>query len=386
MAGSLQIKKGNYYAVVRVPVGGKMRQKWIPLNIEAIPGNKRRANTKLKEIVDEIEAQKIDYSSSYLFVDWLWKWLEQKQPEIRPVTYDGYLVFMETHIEPYFKPLGLGLRDVTPQHIQEYFTSKIKSKKNPNGLSGNSLIKHNVVIRGALQDAMWKNLIPYNPADRVKMPKKEKFVGKAYDVEQAKVLVSKLNEEPLKSAVILGLYYGLRRSEVCGLRWRDVDFKNCTMTICNTVVQVKEIYEQEQTKSEASRRTMVLLPETIPYLKALKKHQTEMRLKLGSDYNVNDHVCVWDDGRQMRPDYITRKFRQFLIKEELPLIRFHELRHTAGSILLNNGMSAKQIQEYLGHEKIATTLDLYGHLTAESKKETADKMNSLLSFSMVSGA
>jgi integrase len=206
----------------------------------------------------------------------------------------------------------------------------------------------------------------------------ERFVGKAYTAEQANMLLGVIDNEPMKPAIILALFYGLRRSEVLGLRWKDVDFTANTITIRNAVVKVKTLIEHEKTKSRASNRTLLIIPETRDYFLDLRCRQNENRLLLGNAYNDNGHVCVWDDGRMFSTEYVSRHFALILKKNDLPHIRFHELRHTAGSLLLNKGLSAKQIQEYLGHERVSTALDFYGHLNAEGKKEAAYTIGSLL--------
>lgn len=376
MTGSLQIKSERYYVVVRIPdATGKSKQKWINTGISEKAG-KRKAQQALRRILNELKEQKIIYSENTQFIDWIWKWLEQKRNEVRLNTYESYEMYVNNHIEPFFKPLGLVLDSITPQHLQDYYNAKLKQGKGK--LSANSIHRHHVVIRGALQDAMKKNLIPYNPAERVSLPRKEEFAGKAYTVDQANQLIKKLDAEPLRAAVILALFYGLRRSEVCGLRWKDINFESNTLTICNTVVKTKTLIEHEQTKNKKSKRTMVLIPETVTYLKQLKERQEEEKLLLGTAYRTEGHVCIWPDGRAMSPDYVSHAFRKFLIANDLPVIRFHELRHTAGSLLLEKGLSIKQIQEYLGHEKASTTLDIYGHLSTEGKKEAANVLEGLL--------
>ena len=110
----------------------------------------------------------------------------------------------------------------------------------------------------------------------------------------------------------------------------------------------------------------------------LKRRQRHNQTLLGRSYIANDHVCVWDNGKPLSPDYVTSSFPKILKEHGLPKIRYHELRHTAGSLLLGKGLSAKQIQEYLGHEKISTTLDIYGHLSVEGKREAAEVMGSVL--------
>ena len=379
ITGSLQKKRDMYYAVLGLidESTGKRRQKWISTGIPVSGNNKRRADAKLREITAEYSQTKTGFDSNITFIDWLWKWMEQKKNELRVNSYEAYELYIRLHIEPYFTPLRLTLDSLTSQHIQSYYNTKHRPKQG-RGLSANSIKRHHAVIHGALGEAMKKNLIPYNLSDRVTLPKIEPFIGKAYTKEQANNLLKLLKQEPLKSAVILGLFYGLRRSEVCGLRWRDVDFDTCTLRICNTVVKTKTLIEHEKTKSRASKRTMLLIPETIPYLKELQTTQAENERLCGNSYTEGDHVCVWPDGRPGSPDYVSKGFRSFLIKNNLPLIRFHELRHTAGSLLLEKGLSAKQIQEYLGHEKVSTTLDIYGHLSVEGKAAAAQTMDSLL--------
>jgi integrase len=239
MTGSLKVQHGKYYVVTRIQdINGKTKQKWISTGLPDTAG-KRQAQQALRRILTEIEDKKIIYSKDTLFVDWIWTWMEQKKSQVRLNTYEAYEIYVESHIEPYFKPKKLTLNSVEPQILQDYYNYKSKSNNENPPLSPNSLCKHHVVIHGALQEAMKKNLIPYNPADRVSLPKKKEYVGKAYTAEQANLLVGKLGEEPLRSAVILGLFYGLRRSEVCGLRWGDIDFEDKTMMIRNTVVRTK---------------------------------------------------------------------------------------------------------------------------------------------------
>lgn len=181
-------------------------------------------------------------------------------------------------------------------------------------------------------------------------------------------LLSVLEDDVLKPAVVLGLYYGLRKSEVLGLRWQDIDFEAGTLSVRNTVTRMRTRIEHEQTKSLASKRTLFLIPSTITYLQQVRKDQLERQRLLGSAYTITDHICVWPDGRPLSPDYVSQHFRLFLEKHNLPSIRFHDLRHTAGSLLLRKGLNVKQVQEFLGHEKSSTTLDIYLHIDKQNKR------------------
>ena len=159
----------------------------------------------------------------------------------------------------------------------------------------------------------------------------------------------------------------------------DVDFENDQVHIRNTIVRFSTISEQEKTKSKASKRDLFLPSGLKDYLLKLQKKQKENHNFLGLMFSEESHVCQWQDGRPYQPDYISTRFRELLERRGLPKIRFHDLRHTAGSLLINQGQSVKQVQEFLGHEQVSTTLDIYTHLTRESKKDTAVAMDSLLS-------
>ena len=176
----------------------------------------------------------------------------------------------------------------------------------------------------------------------------------------------------------LGLFLGLRRSEVVGLRWKDVDLENGIVHIRNTVVKFKEISELEKTKSRASRRDLYMPNALKSYLQTIWDRQEEDRKLTGRSYSDSEHICQWPDGTAFHPDYVSRRFQKVLECNHLPKIRFHDLRHTAGSLLVNQGHTIKQVQEFLGHEKASTTLDIYTHISLEGKRNTAQVLDELL--------
>lgn len=377
MTGSLQQKNNTYYAVVRITdTAGKAKQKWINLGIKVAGNNKRKATKRVREVLAELEekvSKEANSLSDILFTDWLMQWLEQKKFEIRLNTWEAYELYLNKHILPFFLPLELRLQDVLPQHIQSFYNQKLQD-----GLNPNSIKKYNVVLNGALNEALKKDLISYNPIGRVTLPSMRKFEGKAYTPENAKKLLSCIRDEPMESVIRLALFYGLRRSEVAGLRWQDVHFEEGTLRICHTVVKVKTTIAHEKTKSNASRRTLYLTEEIKSYLLKLKAKQERNQTLMGNSYCDSGYVCTWADGRPFAPDYISKRFKRILEIHGLPHIRFHELRHTAGSLLMERGMMAMQITQFLGHEKVATTLDIYGHLSVEGKKKTAVAMADIL--------
>lgn len=255
-------------------------------------------------------------------------------------------------------------KDIQYAHLQRYIDDLAGD------LKVKSLKKHLVVINGALEDAERSGIISSNPARLVQMPREaEKFVGNTL----AKEALSAAQEEgePMYAIVILGMVYGLRRSEMCGLRWKDIDFENGYIHVCNTVVKGKSGHiEEESTKTEKSNRYLPLIGFTIPYFRDLLQQQISSGSKC-------DKVCQLSDGSPVLPDYITHKYKEFLAAHSLPDIRVHDMRHTAASLLAAHDATPQQAQEFLGHESISTTLDIYTHCLDESKRKTADIMDKI---------
>lgn len=178
---------------------------------------------------------------------------------------------------------------------------------------------------------------------------------------------------------MLAACFGLRREEALGLRWRDIDLDEGVMTIRHTAVQYRgtTIY-QDSTKTSASNRSYPVTGFIKDYLISLKQHQIAMSELYGSDYISNDYVCKWDSGKLMRPDTLSSRFRRFIEVNDLPPLTFHGLRHSCASILISQGCSLKQIQDWLGHEDIQTTADIYSHLEYKSKTGLAEIMDSVV--------
>jgi len=379
MTGSLQIKNNIYYAVLNYrDEFGKRKPKWISTGLE-ITNNKRKAEAFLTKTLAEHENMNISYSKDILFSDYMFIWLESAKNSIEQNTYESYNDIIKRYIEPYFKNKKITLQKIEPQHIQKYYSRQME-----NGLNPNTVLKQHANIRKALQHAVRMNMIVYNPADRVVLPKKQKYIANFLDEAQINELLVVFKNEPMYPAVLLTAFYGLRRSEVLGLKWSSVDFTNGTITIKDTVVEYDTVVEKERTKTKASYRTLPLTDEIKSYLQQMKSRQEENRILLGNSYIENDYVCKRDNGEAFRPNYITERFHKVIRKSDLPKIRFHDLRHSSASLLLANGFSLKEIQEYLGHGDLGTTANIYAHLQFQAKKNMAVSMQNKLKFSDIS--
>ena len=184
--------------------------------------------------------------------------------------------------------------------------------------------------------------------------------------------------------MILAAFYGLRRSEVCGLKWDAIDFEKKTITIRHIVTQIcvdgkSTLIQKDRTKTKSSYRTLPLVPPFEKLLRRLKAQQEANRKLCGNAYCRQDaeYVYVNDIGELVKPGYLTQHFPRLLEKHNMRVIRFHDLRHSCASLLHANGVSMKEIQEWLGHSDISTTANIYTHLDFNSKVASANAIMSV---------
>lgn len=375
VAGHLQEKNGLYYMVVSYPdVTGKRKTKWFSTGLP-IKGNKKKAEKMLMDLRKEYVPKERPLEQTILFSDFMLQWLEIVKPTIAITTYSSYCNMVTGVIVPYFKAKQITLGDLKATDIQEFYMDQLKR------VSASSVIHYHANIHKALKYAVKIDLIPTNPADKVERPKKSRFVGSFYDSEEVERLFAAARGTNLEIPIFLGAFYGLRRSEVLGLKWSAIDFQNNTITIRHTVttclldgkcVQVA----QDTTKTKSSMRTLPLVPAFKEKLLSHKKQQEEYRRVCGRSYDKRylEYVCVDEMGTLISPHYLTAAFPKLLEKNGLRHIRFHDLRHSCASLLLANGVPMKQIQEWLGHSDFSTTANVYAHLDYNSKLSSADAM------------
>jgi integrase len=373
--GSLQTKKDrpNYYIVVDYYINDKRKQKWLSTDIPVKGNNKRKADARLKEILAEYNSQGlyINAAKNVLFTEYLKQWLEDMKPSVEAVTYDTYKLIIHNQIVPFFEKYSLKIKDVTPIHIQRYTSFKLEK------VSANTVRKHLFNLSKCFDKAVMDNIIAFNPVKRIEKPKKVKYMGaKFYNEKQIEGLLSAIKDDILETLILCTLFYGLRRSEVLGFRWSSVDFQMNTIIINQTVVRVdKTLHKQDSIKNKSSYRTFPMAAMVKEKLLELRDMQNEYKALQPNDYIDEDYVFTGIDGQVINPNYVTKHFKDLLIKHNLPLIRFHDLRHSSASFLLYLGFNLKQIQVWLGHGEIGTTMNVYGHLDISAKEEIANTLN-----------
>lgn len=385
MTGSLQIKKRKsgeiYYAVLNL---GQNNYKWINLHLP-VKNNKKEAQKRLNELLVEFN-QPYMKNGQVKFTDYAMQWLNEVHDKIDVVTYDGYKNYLLKHILPYFEPKNLSIKDVTVADIEEYYnykaqTGRLDGKKG--GLSLRSIKLHGVVINRIFDDAFCHDLIKNNPCERARYPKIEKkaSVGNFYSVEQCQEILKILKEKnsPVYEMMYITVMYGLRRSELLGLKWDAIDFEKGFIEIKHTVVNtVEKVVAKDKTKNKSSNRLYPLLDEIRELLLKLKAKQEQNKKFLQTEYYDTGYVFTREDGRMHHPQYPSQMFKKIIGKTDLPLYRWHDLRHSTASILLAKGWSMKDVSEWLGHSGISITMNIYTHVDLNRKRELSHSIQGML--------
>lgn len=383
IAGHLQEKNGLYYIVLSYKdENGKRHTPWFPTKLP-VKGNKKRAEALLLEMRQNylpptMTAKKeagTENQADLMFTDFLQQWLCVAKSTVKLTTYASYSGMLRSSILPYFAEKCFLLKAVTAKDIQDFYTLQLER------VSANTVIHYHAVIHRALKYAVKMDLLPANPADKVERPKKDKFVGSFYDSSEENQLFNHLIGHPLEVPIKLCAFYGLRRSEILGLKWNAIDFNANTITIRHTVtscnVDGKHIeVASDTTKTKSSMRTLPLVPDFRALLLKKKEEQARYRKLCGRSYCTEylDYVCVNELGERLKPNTLSNGFKRILETNGMRVIRLHDLRHSCASLLLANGVPMKQIQEWLGHSDFSTTANIYAHLDYHSKLSSAEAM------------
>jgi integrase len=315
--------------------------------------------------------------------EWLGTWLQQyKRPHIRPITFDTYEMIVRRHLKP---ALGhMALRDIRPEHLQRYY-----NEKEQEGLEAHTIRLHHVLLSNALAQAEKNQLVLRNVCRLVTSPRRMRKDRSTLTVEQATTqFLSALQSDRLYAAFLTLFMIGLRRGELLGLRWQDVDLNAGILHVRQTLIRIYNRDPQgegrktrlafQEPKTEKSRRSVPIPDACLAALKRHKAHQAEEKLLLGQGYQDGGLVFAQADGTPIDPRSMNLYFTQALERAGLTAIRLHDARHTYATWMLEQGVSPKVVQTLLGHSSITVTLDVYSHVSLELEKQAAAKLNAAL--------
>lgn len=314
---------------------------------------------------------KEDETDDIYFTDYLSKWLKSIKYGLQPDTIRSYTLNIENIIIPYFKKKNILLKNLKAKDIQEFYIQSIIQR----GVTASTVNRYHANIRKCLQDALKQGLVLSNQADLVDKPKEKKYIANVLPVMELLKILKTIEGTHLELPTFFSVYYGLRRGEAAGLLWSNIDFENKKIVIGNTLIEgeKRELINRKSLKTKSSYRTLELIPEVEKFLLEVKARQEQNKkfFKNSYNYKYSDNICVKENGELIKLGYITERFKKITRKMGYEDIHFHCLRHSFATNMYDAGMDMKDLQKWLGHSVLSTTMDLYVHFLEKRIKESA---------------
>ena len=382
MRGSIVKRGKKFHAVLDVGVdeNGKRKQKWLCGFTSR--ADAERALTETLASLDRgtyIEPSKLSLER-YL----LDEWLPACAARIRATTVESYRDLIERHVTPAIG--NVPLASLTPLALTKFYGSLLTSGRvrGTGGLSPRTVRYVHAIIRKAMSDAVGWRLLPSNPCDGAVPPSAAAARSpemKVWTADQLRAFLDFTRDDRDYIAWHLAATCGLRRGEVCGLRWSDLALDATPPTLAVRQQLVESMYRLTfaPPKTARGKRLVVLDPVTVAALRAHRRRQAAERLAHGAEYQDHDLVVARIDGTPAHPNNLGQHFRRQIVKSGVPPIRFHDLRHTHATLALQAGIHPKIVSERLGHASTSFTLDVYSHVTPSMQQQAADVMCALLS-------
>ena len=392
MAGSIEKRGENTYRLI-VSTGKNLdgsRAK----RTKTIHGSRKDAEIALAEFVTEANHGLIPEGKPITFEEFFHVWqINYGEKELAPSTYKRYVRMLETRILPYLgsftlekiKPTDLmKLYDMLEQDTQIRRLAKNNGERTLKPLSKKTILEHHRLISSMLHKAVYWQLIPFNPADRVQPPRASRSKRKFYDDEQCKILLNNLNtlqenEMKYKVAIILDVFTGARLGELMGLEWNDIDFKNKEISInkASQYLPEKGIYTKEP-KTSSSYRNVSIPDSVVEMLEEYKLWYDNQKELCGEFWYDSNRLFVQDNGKPMHPDTVSKWFGKFIKRIGLPVINFHGIRHTNATLLISQNVDVAVVAARLGHAQISTTFNFYVHPLASHNRSAGIVLQNLL--------
>ena len=299
-------------------------------------------------------------------------WLEETaKPTVRPRTFQSYSEIVRLHLNA---ELGrISLAKLSPQDVQKLINRKLAS-----GLSSRRVQYIHAVLRRALGQAEKWGLVARNVAKLVDAPRVVHNEIKPFSLEQVKEFLIAVQGDRFEALYILAIAVGLRQAEILGLSWSDVDLGARQLAVRKTLQRIEGEYQLVEPKSAKGRRTLALPDIVVEALQNHRGQQVAEKLRAGANWTDSDLVFTSRYGTPLNRHKVTRDFKALLKVAGLPQQRFHDLRHTAASLMLTQNVQPRDLMEILGHSQISLTMNTYSHVMPAAMSAAAERMNSLL--------
>lgn len=346
------------------PATGKRRQRRVTAE------TKKALEIKAAEMIHAAETGFVE-PRAVTFASFWNRWCEVKATTLSPSTARRYRDLGRLHLGAL---AGMKLARITPADVQFLYTDKLKA-----GLSGTTVRHLHSVLHSAFDDAVSWKLIARNVCDAVKPPARNRTEMQTWNAEEASAFLATAEGDELEALWRLAITTGMRRGELLGLKWGDVDFDGNVLSVRRSLSRgdTSRLIEREP-KTQAGRRRVALSVETVEALRRHRVRQLEYRLSVGGVYEDGGLVFTTPFGGHIHPNTLTRAFGRLIEKAQVKRIRFHDLRHTSATLMLEEGVHPKIAQERLGHSDIKMTLNLYSHVTPHMQSAAANALETAL--------
>jgi len=355
---------------------GKDRYKW-----HSFQGTSKEAEAECARLVNQVYSQQYAEPGKLTVAEYLEDWLEQARTTLRQSTWESYNHSVRTHITPH---LGrLRLTKLTPLHVQRWERELLETgRKDGRGtaLSPRTVRYLHSILRRALGQAVRLGLLARNVADSVDPPRSKRREPPAITPSVAETLLAAAQDHRLCLPVLLALATGMRRGEILGLRWEDLDLAQATAEVRQTLQASPHPpgYRFAEPKTERSRRRVALPHAIVAALREQRRCQAELKLALGPDYEDHGLVVCMDSGRPWAPNSLRQSFKRLCERAGLQGLRFHDLRHWNATMLLRAGVDPGTTAKQLGHSRVQTTLDIYSHVLPDMQRAAANAIDKQL--------
>ena len=355
------------YVVGHDPITGKM------ISRNVLGKTQAQVKEKLRTAIEN--SKRLDYTQTgkYTVGQWMDEWFEAyAKVKVRPSSHQTYKGYIENHIKPNIGDIPI--EKLTSLQLQKFYrllltegrVPRIESEKQPKGLSAKTVRNINQVISSAMDMAVRHKLILSNPTEGCELPKVEHREMKTLPAEQLGAFLREAKESGVYELYYLDLATGLRRGELLGLKWEDIDLQNGIIHVRRQVARVDGEVKELPLKTKNSYRNISISQDAVAMLTEMEAHRS------------SDYVFPSSTGGLISPDSVNNMLHRVLKRAGLPSIRFHDLRHTFATLALQNGVDIKTVSGMLGHADPGFTLDTYAHVTTSAQKEAARTMGNVL--------
>jgi len=376
MRGSV-VKRGNTWSYVvdvgRDPVSGRRRQRW-----RGGFATKREAEKALGRALAAVGAGEVADAGALTVGAYFDEWLAGHVPTLKPSTAKSYREVVQWYVKP---RLGrVKLVDLNALLIRSLYAELLANggRRRRAELSPATVAVVHRVLRKALNDAVLWGLLVRSPLLGVKPPRHQPPEMRAWSPDEARRFLGAVVDDRLYALWVLVLATGMRRGELAGLRWGDVDLDAGVLAVRRSRVSVSYLVRESDPKTRSSRSTISLDARVIAVLRAHRRRQLEDRLAWGAAWTDTGYMFTSEDGLAVHPERITVLFGRLVASAGLPKLRLHDLRHTSASLMLVAGVHPKIVSERLGHSSISITLDLYSHVIPGLQAEAAEKLGEMI--------